>query len=364
MKKKLFILFSSVLMTAALTGCADKAATGTIDDAKAYYYGDSEKAPDMDKAQEIFSKQDGSEYYLGRIADAKGDHDTAKSYYEKAAENGDSLGKLALGQLYQSGDGVDADYSRAKELYDEAVSDGCTEANDGLGDLYQEGLGVEQDGAKALEYFELASECDDPEWKRYAYSSIGAIYMGGYPNVDADYGKAMEAYQNAADLGDYNALNKVAYMYQEGLGVKQDYGKAMELFTKSADAGNANSIQNIGYMYYNGFGVDKDYGKALEWYQKAADAGNTYAMNNAAVMYANGIGTEEDDVKAAELYQKAADGGNASAMVNLGQMYENGEGVEKNDEAALSWFEKAKEAGFTGFANDDFDLDAEIEKLK
>ena len=283
-------------------------------EAKDYYNGTDTVAKDLDKAGELFAQvaEKGNEeayYYIGRIAEEAEDYATAKENYEKVLESEkvSDLARLALGQLYQRGNGVDVDYAKAKEYYEAAVANGCVEANNGLGDLYQQGYGVEQDGAKAIEYFTLAMEGAEKEWIIYAYSSLGTMYRGEYPNVEQDYAKAMEWYEKAYELGDGVAMSNIGALYRDGKGVEQDSAKAMECFEKAIEAGDSNAFNYIGVMYYDGKGVEQDYAKGVEWFEKGIEQGNATSMSNIANAYKNGNGVEQDYAKAKELFEKGAE---------------------------------------------------------
>jgi TPR repeat protein len=68
-------------------------------------------------------------------------------------------------------------------------------------------------------------------------------------------------------------------LYESGKGEPQDYGQAMSLFRKAADQGNVDAYDNIAYLYLQGLGVAADTSQARAWYQKAADAGDQAARD-------------------------------------------------------------------------------------
>ena len=61
-------------------------------------------------------------------------------------------------------------------------------------------------------------------------------------------------------------LERMDDFFAAGIGVEQDYGKELEYFRKAADLGDAGALGYIGIMYVKGLGVEQDYGKALEYY--------------------------------------------------------------------------------------------------
>jgi tetratricopeptide (TPR) repeat protein len=176
-----------------------------------------------------------------------------------------------------------------------------------------------------------------------AMNSEGKRYLFG-EGVAQDFAKAREWYQQAADIGNAEAMFYLGIIYQVGnqdQGVPQDYAKAREWYEKAADKGNANAMNSLAGLYYDGNGVPQDYAKAREWYEKAADKGDAEAMTNMGVIYENGRGVPQDYAKAREWYEKAVAGGQATAMTKLGVLYEKGRGVAKDYAKAREWYEKA-----------------------
>ena len=80
-------------------------------------------------------------------------------------------------------------------------------------------------------------------------------------------------------INEYGGLAAIGARYWEGQDVTQDYGKAMEWYQKAVDLGDTLAMCNIGVLYENGYGVKQDYQKALEWYQKAAELGDGLAKD-------------------------------------------------------------------------------------
>jgi hypothetical protein len=76
----------------------------------------------------------------------------------------------------------------------------------------------------------------------------------------------------SAEKGNNAAMFGVAFMYADGLGVKQDDVEAMRWFRKAADAGNDYSYEALGYGYEHGRGVRVNLPVAAYWYSKAANA--------------------------------------------------------------------------------------------
>ena len=194
----------------------------------------------------------------------------------------------------------------------------------------------EPDYAAARTLFEQAAELGNAD----ALNELGLLYNDG-KGVAQDYVKAREYYEQASALGSQHAMYNLAWMYENGQGVEADGKKAAELYEQAADLGSVDAMYNLGELYHDGFGVEQDYTAAVLWFRKAADLGADNAMFALGVMFKNGEGVTQDYAKAHEYYERAAECGNYMAMNNLGVLYENGQGVEYDRDTALYWYEKS-----------------------
>ncbi len=74
-----------------------------------------------------------------------------------AAQQGEALAQVTLGEIYEQGLGVAADYEVARQWYEKAAAQQVPRAYVNLGNLYERGLGVTADAARALHFYRLAS---------------------------------------------------------------------------------------------------------------------------------------------------------------------------------------------------------------
>ena len=95
-------------------------------------------------------------------------------------------------------------------------------------------------------------------------------------------------------------------------------------FEKAAEKGQVDAMNNLAFLYYNGYTGTPDYAKAAEWFQKAVDAGSVEAMSNLAQLYVYGAGVDVNYNKAFELLEKAAAGGNDNAVQGISWMASQG----------------------------------------
>jgi TPR repeat protein len=75
------------------------------------------------------------------------------------------------------------------------------------------------------------------------------------------------------DRGDADAQNKLAAMYNEGLGVPRDHGAALKLLEQAAAQGYAPAMASLGRMYIEALGVDRDDVRGYALTRAALDLG-------------------------------------------------------------------------------------------
>ena len=261
----------------------------------------------------------------------------AYSLFSLVAMIGLAEAQCRLGNLFETGKGIEKDSLKAEEWYTKAAEQGNAEAMYSLGRLYCE---QKNDKAKAFHYFQLSSEKNHLE----TLVCLGCCYENGY-GTEINLDKAIELTAKAAEQDCARAKRIMGLYYENGTGVEMNTAKALEWYIKAAEQGDASAQCSLGFHYKYGKGVDRDLVKAVEWYTMAAEQGFATAQNNLGNCYHGGTGVEKDLAKAVEWYNKAAEQGYASAQYNLGLCYEEGDGVEKDIAKAVEWFLKAAEQG-------------------
>lgn len=182
--------------------------------------------------------------------------------------------------------------------------------------------------------------------------------------------------RRGVDLGDKDAINKLALMYYNGDGVPVDYKRALELFKKAAENGLPVAYGNVGSLYLWGKGTSVDTEKAKQWFEAGNKLGDSHSQYHLATMYRNGNGVLKNPIKAKDLFLKSANAGNANAQYELaliykqnnqlaeafnwlrkcandnknaqyelGLMYYYAKGTNKNNQQAAYWIKKAYESG-------------------
>lgn len=151
-----------------------------------------------------------------------------------------------------------------------------------------------------------------------------------------------------------------------------DYKTAFKYFESLAKKGNKSAQYNIAFMYENGHGVKQSNAEALKWYKKAADQGFVDAQLGGGRLYFT-IANDQDSLalellkenrkstkeieqlkkqsqsnyrEAAKWLEKAVDQGDERAEALLGTLYEFGMGVKKDEARAKELFEQSCSKGF------------------
>ena len=88
-----------------------------------------------------------------------------------------------------------------------------------------------------------------------------------------DEAETVEAFQQRANQGDLDAMNRLGIMYVRGRGVAKNYGVALRLFRQSALQGYAPAMVNLGTMYQLGAGGHRSYRRAYAWLRVALSFG-------------------------------------------------------------------------------------------
>ena len=133
-----------------------------------------------------------------------------------------------------------------------------------LGGRYDWGWGVRRSGRKAMKYYRMAAEQGFAD----AQNSVGSSLQ-----AEKKYAEALRWYQLAADQDHALALNNLAYLYDEGLGVPQDKHKGLEYYFRSAELGEVDAMWNIANVYGAGQLGEIDLATACIWTRRT----RTYA---------------------------------------------------------------------------------------
>ena len=130
-----------------------------------------------------------------------------------------------------------------------------------------------------------------------------------------------EQIEASAQRGDRYAQLMLGALYEDGSkDGKPDMKQAAIWYEKAAKQNYPKAQHNLALLYEDGRGVPQDYKKAVYWYQKAAKAGFSEAQNNLAVLYIMGNGVTKDRAMAEKLLRSAVAQDNENAKRNLSML--------------------------------------------
>ncbi len=180
--------------------------------------------------------------------------------------------------------------------------------------------------------------------RRLLFGLSGLLLIAAAPVDEAeklmDAGQektAFELIEKAAAANDADAIDYLAWFYDEGRHVQKDHAKAARLYRRAAEAGQRHAQWRLGVMLDMGEGVIADPGEAIGWFRKAAAQGSSNALASLAVMYATGRGAPTDYAESKKYYLEAAKKHNPRGFYGVGALYSNAQGVARDATEACGW---------------------------
>ena len=104
------------------------------------------------------------------------------------------------------------------------------------------------------------------------------------------------------------------------VGCPQDAAKALPLLQQAAELGESDALAYLGAAFMEGWAVAKDEAKAVAYLRLAARRDHADALNDLAAALASGTGTNVDKAQAARLFQRAAERGHSRAAAYLANL--------------------------------------------
>ena len=172
------------------------------------------------------------------------------------------------------------------------------------------------------------------------------LQKGEQEEKKKNYKDGLKYYQQAAKLGNSEAIKNIGNFYKDGKSVDANYKFAMKYFKRAAKLGNVEAIKNIGCMYFDGSGVKRDIKKAKEWFKRAIALGGGVEFKKIVEKY-NYPNEENEYNEVITILKNLANNGNVDAMFNLALVYDNmafGD-MEERNKAKIEYYKKAAEAG-------------------
>ena len=149
------------------------------------------------------------------------------------------------------------------------------------------------------------------------------------PKSDEEVIKRM---QKRVEMGDAEAIRNLGGYYVEGIyGLPQDWGRSLELWHRAAELGYTTAYHSIGLCYYEGRGVERDEMKAKHYWELAAMGGNTSARYNLGIFEERA----ENYNRALKHYMISVGSGSNDALKRIKQMFSNGHATKDDYSKAL-----------------------------
>jgi TPR repeat protein len=209
-----------------------------------------------------------------------------------------------------------------------------------IGEIYANGRGVPRDDARALAWYDQAAALGE----RNAIFALAMFKIAGR-GAAADRDEAARLLADAAKRGHAVAAYDLALLYLEGNLLAQDFKRAAELMRQAADAGNPEAQYALATLYKEGRGVEKDLTRAARLLRASALADNVDATVEFAIALFNGIGIDKDEATAVAMLRKAAAQGSPIAQNRLARVLATGRGAPMDTTEALKWHLIAKSGG-------------------
>lgn len=206
----------------------------------------------------------GSNYYHGQLLSR--DLEQAVAWYELAADHGNASAQFRMGEFYETGNTVIAqDLPQAAVWYRKAAEQGQQhEAELALGRLYDSGQGVTRSAEQAGIWYRKSADADNAE----ACYRLGMLYLQAKDPV-----QAVPWLVKASAQRQEMAEGALANLYFSGAGIPQSDADGFKYLRRGAMAGNAQAMRQLGLMLSQGVRVAADSKEGEFWLSKAASLG-------------------------------------------------------------------------------------------
>lgn len=303
------------------------------------------------KVEALQSKDAKAMYAIGMMymdgVNTEQDYIQSREWLQKASNLGNTDAMVALAYLYTLDKRVtkfDKSNTRAKKWISMAEKEGNPRALYQLGIWYERGIVFQKDYDVAFEYFKKSAETGEVN----AYVKLFLYYYFGR-GTEVNVKKAIENLikikkETKSPQAKNFTISLLGQIYMELALLTNDPKLKFSLYELAWSHGNRMAVDAIADMYSEGVGVRKDYLEAQKWYQMAMDEFESiYSMEKLGILYLKGPGDIERDYKKAyAMFKRASELGGVGGAHYLGYMYYYGLGVEKNEELAQTWFDRSK----------------------
>lgn len=177
---------------------------------------------------------------------------------------------------------------------------------------------------------------------REAQYTLGLMLESLPGATTAQYAESANWYYRAALAGHPGAMNNLAALHHDGLGVPVTLGIARIWYERASRLGFAPSQYNLALMHGRGIGMPRDDARMLALLQQAAATGYAPAEAQLGLISLEGLaGQRADATRAADWFGRAARQGHAEAQYWLGLLLMSGRGLPRDTFAATTWLRAA-----------------------
>lgn len=193
----------------------------------------------------------------------------------KAAEMGEPSAQSVLGTVIELGKyGFDVDIRESLNWYMKAAQKGNALAQLKVGDAYIEGDLLQRDEDKGIEYLTKAAEQNEI----HAIHRLGLYYDQGLGEIKPNKELSFKWYMKGALLEDIRSEFRVGFCYLVGSGVEKNEKEAAKWLFKAGDKGHADAAYTVGTMLLREMAIGEDVEVAKVWFNKAASQGHAAAI--------------------------------------------------------------------------------------
>lgn len=176
---------------------------------------------------------------------------------------------------------------------------------------------------------------------------LGKEYEYGF-RMTRNLDKAIKLYEQAAELGNADAIYKLAQLYHSEINCEDHFTIAMDWLNRDEVAYYGDAQYLKGLMYWKGEGVDMDANKAIDCMERAAIfdehieanffLGDLFEFGHRPIYdfdYYDPRYVIADPCRAARYYESAANKGHAESQYSLAKMKLEGRGTSQDYQGAF-----------------------------
>lgn len=194
------------------------------------------------------------------------DRVNAYNCYIKAAKKGNLHGHYISAYLTMEASGATKkDTIDAVKNIGYCAQQGYAVAQYGMAYLLREGIGIAQNKYMSNEYLKASADQNYIPAKIY----LASCYLLGKDGFTKDEKLGIKMTEECANAGDADSQHIMGSYYYGITGNTPDYNKAIKWFQLAADNGQYQACNQLAYMYAKGEGTEKDFRKAHALIQEA-----------------------------------------------------------------------------------------------